>query len=86
MRIAATLIAACCVGCDATLALLDTAVVYADGASVRALQAVTLTVNIPPVGSLGAITGNVSGLAAPQDSVFCVYLESVDSGVALLWV
>ena len=51
-----------------------------------------LTFAIPLAGSLGPISGRVTGLANPQNYMFCVYLSSYASGVELvngpkpLWV
>lgn len=48
-----------------------------------AIPGVSLTFNIPILGSLGPIEGAVAGLARPQDYKFCIYLTSTASGQVL---
>ena len=45
----------------------------------RKLQAL-MDLRIPPMGSLGPISGTITGLANPASYIFCVYLRSTASG------
>ena len=49
------------------------------GAGGRKLQAL-MDLRIPPMGSLGPISGTITGLANPASYIFCVYLRSTASG------